>query len=94
MKISLQVQLLATFGAVTLFTYHQGTRKFATNPDNIWVLIVAIVVMLAGVIAISCCEGVRRTSPHNFIILSLFTLAECYLVGASTIRFDDVIVSV
>lgn len=49
----------------------------------------ALVVMFVTIITISCCEGIRRQSPHNFIILSLFTLAESYLVALSTLRFSQ-----
>lgn len=77
--------MIFTAGAVTLFTYHDGTREFAKN--NLWLLIVALIAMLVTIIMLSCCEGVRRATPHNFIVLSLFTLAEGYLVGMSTMRF-------
>jgi len=82
----LSIQLLVTLGVVFLFSYHQGTREFAfRHTEMFWV---ALILMLVTVIALSCCEGVRRTAPHNFIALGLFTLAESYLVGMSTIRFE------
>jgi len=32
-------------------------------------------------IAMACCEGVRRKTPLNFIFLFLFTVAESFLLG-------------
>lgn len=32
-------------------------------------------------LVLACCENVRRTTPHNYIALSIFTIAEGFLVG-------------
>lgn len=81
----LTVQLAVTLGFIFLFGYHDGAREWATNHIEMFWL--ALILMFVTIIAISCCEGVRRTSPHNFIALSLFTLAESYMVAMSTMRF-------
>lgn len=39
------------------------------------------IVTIVVILALSCCESVRRTSPQNFIALFIFTLAESFLVG-------------
>ncbi|XP_015750962.1 PREDICTED: protein lifeguard 1-like [Acropora digitifera] len=39
-------------------------------------------VTFVTMIAMACCESVRRTFPTNMIFLSLFTLCEGYLLGA------------
>lgn len=88
--LSVQVQLIFTAGMVWLFTSHQPTREFAFQ--NMWLLIVAIIVMFVTIIMISCCEGVRRATPHNFIVLGLFTLAEGFVVAFGTMRFEAEIV--
>lgn len=82
--------MAVTLGFIFLFGYHEGTREWAIqHMEMFWV---AFALMFITIITLSCCEGVRRTSPHNFIALSLFTLAESYLVAMSTMRFsrDDV----
>ncbi|XP_037887589.1 protein lifeguard 1-like isoform X2 [Glossina fuscipes] len=72
-------QLMVTFGFVALFTFHQPTKDFARhNPALFWV---ALAVLLVTMIAMACCEGVRRKTPMNFIFLGLFTLAESFLLG-------------
>lgn len=70
---------MVTFGFVALFTFHQPTKDFARhNPALFWV---ALAVLLVTMIAMACCEGVRRKTPMNFIFLGLFTLAESFLLG-------------
>lgn len=36
--------------------------------------------------AMACCEGVRRQAPTNFIFLGLFTLAESFLLGVIAVQ--------
>lgn len=82
----LSVQLTLTLGAVMLFVHHDGFREFAR--DNFYIAILAIVLVLITIISISCCEGVRKTSPTNIIFLSLFTIGESYMVGFATLSYD------
>lgn len=85
-----QLQLLITLSFVFLIVYENNTRLFVQRSPVL--LFVALFVVFASVIAMICCENVRRTAPTNFIMLTIFTVAETYLVGASTMRFqpDDV----
>lgn len=87
----LQGQLLVTFGFVALFALHEGTKRFALrNPALFWV---ALAVLLVTMIGMACCEGVRRKTPMNFIFLSLFTLAESFLLGLAASRYAPLEVS-
>lgn len=80
------MQLSVTVGFIVFFGYHEGAKEWArSHMEFFWL---ALILVLATIITISCCEGVRRKSPHNFIVLSLFTLGESYLVALSTLRFD------
>lgn len=85
--IYLQVQLIVTLGMIFLFTYHGPTREFAMKNQIVFWL--ALILVFITIITLSCCEGVRRTAPHNFIALGLFTLGESYMVGMSTLRFES-----
>ncbi|XP_037946528.1 protein lifeguard 1-like isoform X3 [Teleopsis dalmanni] len=80
-------QLLVTFGFVALFVFHKPTQQFVQrNPALFWV---ALAVLLVTMIAMACCEGVRRKTPMNFIFLTLFTLAESFLLGVSASRYES-----
>ncbi len=39
-------------------------------------------------IAMACCEGVRRKAPTNYIFLGVFTLAEGFMLGTVSAFFD------
>lgn len=77
---------MVTLAFVFLVKYEKNTELLVRN--NSFLLIVAVIVVFAALIAMICVESVRRTSPTNLIVLSIFTLGETYLVGASTMRFD------
>lgn len=73
-------------------TYHRSTQLFVHQTPGL--MIFAVILSLSTVITLCCCEGVRRTSPTNLIVLALFTVAEAYLVGFATIRYDHEVVSI
>ncbi|XP_026841019.1 protein lifeguard 1 isoform X2 [Drosophila persimilis] len=75
----LMVQLLITFGFVSVFTFSKGTQEWVQkNPYLVWI---ALVVLIVTMISMACCESVRRKTPLNFIFLFLFTIAESFLLG-------------
>lgn len=74
-------------------THHETTHNFVGSDAGVIIGVCALVLVLITIISISCCEGVRRTSPTNIIFLSLFTVGESYLVGLSTIQYEPEIVS-
>lgn len=79
----IQVGISSVF--IGLFTFNPSVKTWtAQNPG---VFILALIVMFVTLIAMSCCESVRRTSPMNIIFLFLFTLAESFLLGVTTSRF-------
>jgi protein lifeguard len=90
----LSIQLLVTLAFVFLIAYEDSTRLFVRN--NVVLLIVALIVVFGSLIAMVCCENVRRTSPTNFIMLTIFTVGETYLIGASTMKFapGDVLLAI
>lgn len=77
-----QVQLSVSFGFICLCVYHDGTKQFLrAHRELFWV---ALVVLFVSMIAMACCESVRRTSPTNFIFLGLFTVAQSFMLGTMT----------
>lgn len=59
-------------------------------------MIVAMVLTIVIICAISCCETARRTSPTNMILLSAFTFCEAFLVGVvtSTYKRNEVMLAI
>ncbi len=81
-----QIQLLVTLAFILLVKYEKNTLALVQN--NMALLLIAIIVSFVAIILMACVESVRRTSPTNMIVLTIFTLAETYVVGAATMRFD------
>lgn len=55
-------------------------------------MILAFVVAIGSIIALSCCGDLRRRFPINFILLAVFTLAEALTTGIITAFYDTAIV--
>lgn len=49
--------------------------------------ILAIIITFGTLIALSCCENLRRKSPTNFILLFIFTIAESFLLAVTVSRY-------
>lgn len=77
--LTLSVQLCITFGIVCLFAFVPAVEEVVKSHP--WMYYVAYAVFLVLYITLMCCEGVRRKSPQNIVLLMLFTLALSYLVG-------------
>lgn len=82
-----QAQLVFTFGVVAFFLFHEPAQQFAER--NPALIIIACVTTLVVVIAMACCENARRTFPTNFICLGIFTVAESFLVGVISSRYNS-----
>lgn len=69
-----------------LFVFHQPTKVWVKqHHEMFWI---AFGVVIVTMIALACCESVRRTSPMNFIFLGIFTLAQSFLLGCSSAVYD------
>jgi len=74
-------QLLITLLFVAVATFHMGTKNYIKSHPGL--SIIAIIITFGTLIALACCENLRRKSPTNFILLFIFTLAESFLLAVS-----------
>lgn len=79
-------QLLVTGAFIAVFTFSEPVRVWSRQSQ--WLYIVALVVLLVCMLAMACCEGVRRKSPMNYIFLGVFTIAEAFMLGTMVAKFD------
>ncbi len=81
---------MAIIGIFTL----ESVKLYSAGHPELWIL--AMVIMFVSLITLACCESVRRKTPHNFIFLGLFTLAEGFMLGTVTARYrtDEVLMAV
>jgi len=87
------VQLTVTMAIIGVFTM-ESVKLYARQHQEMWWI--ALVLMIVSLISLACCPGVRRKTPHNFIFLGLFTVAEGFLLGAvtSTYNVNEVLMAV
>lgn len=90
----LMCQLMLTLGFIITFKYHEKTNLWVRQ--NHWLFYVSLAVMIVTLISMACCTNVRRTAPTNFIFLGLFTMAQGFMLGCTTIvyRGDEVMLAV
>ena len=85
------LQLLLTFGIISMFAFNDQTKLWAAkNPSVLLLCMVATFVLM---ICMACCTSVRRQAPMNFIFLFLFTLAEGVMLGFVSARQNGEAVS-
>ncbi|XP_005949293.1 protein lifeguard 1 [Haplochromis burtoni] len=84
--LTLMIQLLVTVGIICAFLYWDTLRKWAWN--NYWFTYTMMAVVLVLIVALSCCDSLRRRVPLNFIALGLFTVAEGLMLASVAAYFN------
>eukprot|EP00919_Chromeraceae_sp_WS-2016_P076206 GHVR01180126.1.p1 GENE.GHVR01180126.1~~GHVR01180126.1.p1 ORF type:complete len:211 (-),score=13.41 GHVR01180126.1:97-729(-) len=83
----LSLQLLVTFGICSIFLFSSHVRMWVVQ--NTWFIILSFVLAFGTLCAMSCiCTKLARTYPWNYIMLSVFTVAEGMLLG-TIVGFTD-----
>lgn len=90
----LTLQLAMTLAIMTPFVFHEPTRIWAVN--HLWLLWVDFAILFVLIIALTCFESLRRTSPINIILLGLFTIAQSISLGVLSALYarDAVLIAV
>ena len=84
------LQLLLTFAIVAVFVFVNPVKVFVQA--NYFMLYIALAIILVVLIALVCFPKVARTSPGNYIALTIFTLAEGYFIGVFASYYNAVVV--
>ncbi|XP_074539371.1 protein lifeguard 1 [Halichoeres trimaculatus] len=84
--LTLMVQLLVTVGIICAFLYWEALREWTL--ENPWLTYTMMPATLVLVMALACCENLRRQVPLNFIALGLFTVIEGLMLGSLAAFFD------
>ncbi|AWO96934.1 putative protein lifeguard 1-like [Scophthalmus maximus] len=83
--LTLMIQLLVTVGIICAFLYWDALREWAR--DSYWFSYSMMAVVMVLIVALSCCDSLRRQVPVNFIALGLFTVAEGLMLGSVAVYF-------
>nr|XP_018898131.1 PREDICTED: protein lifeguard 1 isoform X3 [Bemisia tabaci]XP_018898132.1 PREDICTED: protein lifeguard 1 isoform X3 [Bemisia tabaci] len=82
----LMCQLAITTAFIGMFKWNTAVNNLVkANPGMWWI---AMIMMFITLFALTCCGDLSRKSPHNIILLFLFTVAESFLVATFTIHFQ------
>ncbi|XP_055512151.1 protein lifeguard 1 [Leucoraja erinacea] len=81
----LMVQLLITIAIICTFLYWEALNVWVTK--TYWLTYALIPAIFVLIITLSCCDGVRRKSPWNFVLLLLFTILEGLMLGTVSVSF-------
>ncbi|XP_071781600.2 protein lifeguard 1 [Centroberyx gerrardi] len=84
--LTLMIQLLVTVGIICAFLYWDTLKEWTWS--NYWFSYSMMVVVIVLIVALSCCDNLRRQVPLNFIALGLFTVAEGLMLGSVAVYFD------
>ena len=82
----LSVQLIFSAGLVALSVFNNDYRDFVMAYPV--VLFTAIILSIILMYALVCYKVCARKVPLNFILLSLFTVCEAYMISAITMAAD------
>eukprot|EP01134_Creolimax_fragrantissima_P001152 CFRG1152T1 len=72
--------MLLTVALVTAFFLNNDTIYYFVR-HNTWISLLACGVAIVAMLALFCCEGLARQHPTNLIVLSIFTLAQSFMVA-------------
>ncbi|KAM7382598.1 hypothetical protein PAMP_002323 [Pampus punctatissimus] len=84
--MTLMSQLLVTIGIIFTFLYWEALKKWTY--DNYWFNYTMMAAVMVLIIALSCCDNLRRQVPLNFIALGLFTFVEGLMLGSVSVYFE------
>jgi len=90
----LMCQLVLTGAIISVFMYVEPVKTYVRG--NMWVYYCSMAVMFVCLIAMACCESVRRKFPTNLVFLGVFTFCEGIMLGtvATFYQADAVLIAV
>jgi len=80
------VQLALTTGLIALFVLHTDVKLWVRQ--NAAFTFVSYLIAIVLLFALACCENLRRKTPHNMILLGLFTLTYGTAIGVIASRYQ------
>lgn len=86
----LTIQLIVTAAFAAPFIVLDEVKDYME--EHYYLVFVALAITVVLSIVLACCTRVARSSPMNYILLGIYTIAEAFLVGVCGARFDPMYV--
>ncbi|KAJ0000181.1 hypothetical protein NQD34_012023, partial [Periophthalmus magnuspinnatus] len=87
--LTLMLQLLVTVGIICAFLYWQVENLRDWTWHNSWFSYTMMAVVLVLVVALSCCDNLRRQVPLNFIALGFCVISTIVYLWSPCYRLFD-----
>ncbi|KAF4663715.1 Transmembrane BAX inhibitor motif-containing protein 4 [Perkinsus chesapeaki] len=81
----LSLQLILTAAIATPFALYP---EHFMGPKTVALVYLSVFITIGIMIAIMCAPSIMRNYPTNYIVLTIFTLAEGFMVGIITSRYE------
>ena len=79
-------QLALTWGFVTLSCFNDSFKNY--QQSNTWLYILLAVVAIICLYALGCYKQIATKVPTNYILLTIFTFSEAYVVSAIASQYS------
>ena len=89
---NLTVMLTLTGLSCYAFMTHPNLKEFSESRRGLHLQYVCIAILFGTVFAIICCDRIAKQFPQDYGILTLFTLAQSYLLGSVCNRYSPNVV--
>uniref|UniRef100_V9KUM1 Glutamate (NMDA) receptor-associated protein 1-like protein n=2 Tax=Callorhinchus milii TaxID=7868 RepID=V9KUM1_CALMI len=83
--LTLMLQLIITISIICTFLYWKTLNRWTF--EHSWFTFALFPAIFILIIVLSCCDGVRRKVPLNFIFLFVFTVLEGVVLGAVSVYY-------
>lgn len=85
------IQLLFTSIVIALMVLNDESKSYFRTKGAGWMLL-SMVVVIITLLILSCIESARRSTPLNFILLSLMTAAYSVVAGVMSCQYTTTVV--
>ncbi len=89
---NLTVMLTLTGLSCYAFMTHPNLKEFSESQRGLHLQYACIAILFGTVFAVICCDRIAKQFPQDYGILTLFTLAQSYLLGSVCNRYSPNVV--
>lgn len=86
------IQLLATSIVIALMVLNDDSKRYFKSSSGAGWLMIAMIVMIITLLVLTCVESARRSTPLNFILLSIMTGAYSIVAGVMSCQYQTTVV--
>ena len=86
---NLTVMCVLTGLSCYAFLKNQSLKDFAQSREGNILTWICFVILLCTIFAVVCCDRIAKVFPYDYIILTIFTICQSYILGAACIQYSQ-----